>query len=98
MYLAIGTRPDISYAVGVVSRYLERSSLAHINAVKRILRYIKGTSECFLNIVGYSNADYAGDIETRISTSGYIFNIGSGVSSCFNVIDRVGVCCGMSSY
>lgn len=42
MYLAIATRPDLSYAVGCVSRYLEKPSSEHINAVKRILRYLKG--------------------------------------------------------
>ena len=39
----VHTRPDISYAVGVVSRYMERPTIMHQNAVKRILRYIKGT-------------------------------------------------------
>ncbi|XP_036347024.1 secreted RxLR effector protein 161-like [Rhagoletis pomonella] len=89
MYLATGTRPDISYAVGVVSRYLEKPTSAHVNAVKRILRYVRGTiqmgilykSDTQLNLVGYSDADYAGDSATRRSTSGYVFSIGCGVIS-----------------
>lgn len=89
MFLAIGTRPDISYAVGVVSRYLERPSSAHVNAVKRIFKYMRGTikmgitygSDCVLDLIGYSDADYAGDSETRRSTSGYVFHMSSGVIS-----------------
>lgn len=89
MFLAIGTRPDISYAIGVVSRYLEHPSPAHVNAVKRIFKYIRGTvnmgifynSNDVVDFVGYSDADYAGDNETRRSTSGYVFHIGSGVIS-----------------
>lgn len=89
MYLTIGTRPDISYAVGVVSRYLDRPSAAHVEAVKRIMKYIRGTlntgilyeSNDKFDFVGYSDADHAGDTETRKSTSGYVFHIGSGVIS-----------------
>lgn len=89
MYLTIGTRPDISYAVGVVSRYLDRPGAAHVEAVKRIMKYIKGTlntgilyeSNVKFDFVGYSDADHAGDTETRKSTSGYVFHIGSGVIS-----------------
>ncbi|XP_037958864.1 secreted RxLR effector protein 161-like [Teleopsis dalmanni] len=89
IYLSVGTRPDISYAVGVVSRYLERPSAADVKAVKRILRYIKGTvkasilykaSQNFV-FVGYSHVDYAGDSETRRSTSGYVYLLGFGVIS-----------------
>lgn len=39
----VNTRPDIAYAVGVVSRYMERPTVLHLSAVKRILRYLKGT-------------------------------------------------------
>lgn len=89
MYLAVATRPDISFAVGCVSRYLENPALAHVNAVKRILRYIKATlnfgivyeAKIDLPIIGYSDADYAGDTETRRSTSGYVFLFGSSAVS-----------------
>ena len=83
IYLVI-TRPDISFSVGMVSRYMQ----AHMMIVKRILRYIKGTLEYGLL---YSNdkvspslfcdADWAGDKETRRSTSGYCCSLGSGVLS-----------------
>lgn len=89
MYLAVATRPDITFAVGNVSRYLENPSAVHVNAVKRILRYIRATTNhgiIFknnhnLNLHCYSDADYAGDILTRCSTSGFVFMLGSGAIS-----------------
>lgn len=89
MYLAVATRPDISFAVGNVSRYLENPAEAHVNAVKRILKYIKGTAAMGiqfeggndLNFCGYSDADYAGDKKTARSTSGYVFMLGGGIIS-----------------
>lgn len=83
MYLAVATRPDISYAVGVVSRFFEHPPEKHASAVKRIMRYIKGTTtygilfkrvtNLPLSFCIYSDADYAGDINARKSTSGYMF-------------------------
>ena len=82
LYLSVISRPDITYAVGVVSRYLDNYDESHWRAAKRILRYLKGTrsfgllfcNNCPANgLVGYSDADYAGDIVTRRSTSGYVF-------------------------
>lgn len=89
MYLAVATRPDISFAVGNVSRYMENPAVAHVNAVKRILKYIKGTldmgivykSGVDMILLGYSDADYAGDVETRRSTSGFVFMFGNGIIS-----------------
>ena len=84
LYLALGTRPDISYAVGIVSRYLEQPKIAHEMALKRIFKYVKGTINygILYNNTGeykldvYSDADYAGDATTRKSTSGstFLFN------------------------
>lgn len=51
MYLVTGSRPDIAYAVGVVSRYLENPLEIHWNAIKRIFRYLKGTSSRTLKII-----------------------------------------------
>lgn len=89
MFLATVTRPDIAYAVGVLSRFMENPKNIHVNAVKRIMRYIKSTKDhgLFYNsnylsgLVGYSDADYAGDISTRRSTSGWIFTYNGGVIS-----------------
>jgi hypothetical protein len=83
IYLVTGTRPDIAVAVGEVSKYLENPGRLHWAAVKRILRYLKGTLEMSLlvkpestDVVGYSDADWAGDTDTRRSTTGNIFKFG----------------------
>lgn len=76
------TRPNIAYAVGIVSRYMERPTTLHYGAVKRILRYIKGTLEYGLVytkgagnylLFAYSDSDLTGNIEDRRSTGGMVF-------------------------
>lgn len=73
------TRPDIAYSVGIVSRYMERSTTLHMNVAKRILRYVKGTMEFGLVyarvtgnylISGFLDSDFAGNAEDRKSTGG----------------------------
>lgn len=89
LYLAMATRPDIAFAISNVSRYLERPTTAHVTAAKRILKYVKGSfdhgilyqSECIGQIIGYSDADFAGCVTTRKSTTGFAFLIGNGVVS-----------------
>uniref|UniRef100_A0A2N9F3D5 Reverse transcriptase Ty1/copia-type domain-containing protein n=1 Tax=Fagus sylvatica TaxID=28930 RepID=A0A2N9F3D5_FAGSY len=83
MYAMTSTRPDICYAVGLVSRYQSNPSKAHWQAVKRIFRYLQMTKSmelCFvleeLEIKGFTDADFAGDTEDRKSTSGYVFLFG----------------------
>ncbi|KAM1630317.1 hypothetical protein ACFX2K_018465 [Malus domestica] len=84
IYLTL-TRPDISYAVGVMSRYMQNPKKPHLEAVRRILRYVKSTIDYGLlykkgedcKLVGYCDADYAGDHDTRRSTTGYVFKLGS---------------------
>ena len=80
MYAMICTRPDIAYAVGVVSRYMSNPGKKHWEAMKGVMRYLNGTKElciCFGNkeacVLGYTDADYAGDMDKRRSTSGYVF-------------------------
>lgn len=90
MYLAIGSRPDIAFALSCLSQYLEKPEMSHWNALKRILRYIKGTLRYSIKFSGvntclsvYSDADFAGDIVTRRSHTGFVFLLGSGpVSWC----------------
>ena len=81
MYLAVSTRPDISKAVSNVSKYLQNPGPAHWMAVKRILRYLKGTRDlklilgkrgAALKMKAYSDADLAGDLDKRRSTTGYV--------------------------
>jgi hypothetical protein len=85
MYAMIGTRPDIAFAVSVVSRFASNPDNTHWLAVQQIFRYLRGTIDHKLvysgnlsPLVGYTDSDWAGDTDTRRSTSGYIFNLGSG--------------------
>lgn len=87
MYAMLGTRPDIAYAVSLVSRYAANPTPAHWSAVVRIFRYLRGTVHYELvykgslkELCGYTDSDWAGD-STRRSTSGYLFNLGSGAIS-----------------
>ncbi|KAJ4719087.1 Retrovirus-related Pol polyprotein from transposon TNT 1-94 [Melia azedarach] len=78
------TRPDILYATGLVSRYMETPTTTHFKAAKRILRYLKGTTNFGLfyscsdnfELVGYSDSDWAGDTDDRKSTTGFVFFMG----------------------
>ena len=88
-YLATNTRPDISAAVGILSRFMSDPGAVHWVGVKRILRYLQGTHDYGLKfsgreqdvLVGFSDSDWAGDIITRRSTSGYIFQFGQSTIS-----------------
>ncbi|KAJ0985382.1 hypothetical protein J5N97_003738 [Dioscorea zingiberensis] len=82
-YLTI-TRPDISHAVTAVSQYMHAPTELHLQAVKRILRYVKGTLPYGLffspspptGLLAYSDADWAGCPDTRRSISGYCIYLG----------------------
>ncbi|PON98661.1 hypothetical protein TorRG33x02_055610 [Trema orientale] len=83
MYAMVCTRPDIAHAVGVVSRYMSNLEKQYWEAVKWILRYLRGTSNmvlCFrksnLGLQGYVDADMASDVDGRKSTTGYVFILG----------------------
>ncbi|KAJ0795409.1 putative RNA-directed DNA polymerase [Helianthus annuus] len=85
MYLT-NTRPDIMYAVSKISRFMERPKRSHWEAGKRILRYIQGTLNDGIiyskgsqgKLIGFSDSDYAGNVDDSKSTSGYVFHLGSG--------------------
>jgi hypothetical protein len=79
------TRPDMSYAVGVASRFMEKPTVMHVKAVKQILRYLHGTLELGLvyvqcgnasQLVGYTDSDHGSDTVHRKSTSGMAFYLG----------------------
>jgi ATP-binding cassette subfamily B (MDR/TAP) protein 1 len=76
MYVMVCTRLDIAHAVDVVSRFLSNPGKEHWSTMKWVLRYLKGTSSfslCFGNdkpvLDGYTDADMAGDVDSRKSTS-----------------------------
>ncbi len=90
MYIATCTRPDISFAVGELGRFTHQPTQAHLTAAKRrVLRYLKGTRNLQVNyvsrlkndmepkLIGYAEADFARDVESRRSVSGKVFIYGS---------------------
>ena len=90
-YLSTMTRPDITFAVSNVGKFSSKPTKDHWVAVKRIIRYLQGTSNYGLKYsydgsntstcIGYSDSDFGGDTDDRKSTSGYIFQIGgTGIS------------------
>ena len=78
------TRPDILFGVGLVSRFMETPRTSHLKAARRILSYIKGTVDHGLfysqnhnlELVGFSDSDWAGSREDRRSTTGFVFYLG----------------------
>ncbi|KAE8664469.1 hypothetical protein F3Y22_tig00112762pilonHSYRG00050 [Hibiscus syriacus] len=91
MYAMVCTRPNISQAVGFVSRYMHDPGERHWRAVKWILRYLQQTVDVGLVfeqdealgqcVVGYANSDYAGDLDKRRSTTGYLFTLAKAPST-----------------
>ncbi|KAM6563895.1 hypothetical protein CsatB_023893 [Cannabis sativa] len=85
MYLMVSTRPDLGYAMSVLSKYMANPGKVHWLAMKWVFRYLLGTTKVGLIynrqkantiIEGYSDSDYAGDRDNRRSTSAYFFLIG----------------------
>lgn len=77
MFLMIGTWPDIAATIGIVSQFAADPTMKHIQAVKWMLRYVKGTKAYKLHlggqtlkIIGYSDANWGNDVSTQKSTSG----------------------------
>jgi uncharacterized protein (DUF1499 family) len=86
MQYLVHTRPDIAFTVGYVSQFIEIPTTEHLNAVKRILRYIAGTIEfgCHykhggkeLRLLGYNDTNMGGDIDLKKRTTGVMFYLGS---------------------
>ncbi|WVZ50881.1 hypothetical protein U9M48_002088 [Paspalum notatum var. saurae] len=79
----VHTRPDLAFAVGFVSRFMEDPHEDHLTAVKHLLRYVAGTMDYGIvyprhgggkvELTGYSDSDMGGDLDGRKSTSGLIF-------------------------
>ena len=83
------TRPNLAFAVSVVGRFMVQPGKKHWQAVKRIFRYLRGTSDvglCYGNdteclVAGFSYSDYAGDVNSRRSMTDYVFTLGGYVVS-----------------
>ncbi|WZY76517.1 hypothetical protein YC2023_022901 [Brassica napus] len=80
MYITT-TRPDLQFSVSLLSRYMSNPTDLHLQAAKRVLRYLKGTMDFGIwykrggkgELLVYTDSDFAGDIDSRKSTSGYVF-------------------------
>eukprot|EP00253_Pinus_taeda_P003922 PITA_03922 len=80
------TRPDLSFAVGLVARFMQKPRESHWKASKRILCYVRGIVQFGIHysdkasplLVGFTDSDWAGDLDDRKSTVGYVFTLGSG--------------------
>lgn len=81
----VNSRPDLAFAVGYVSRFMEKPTVEHMVAVKRIVRYVAGTIQFGCRYMrggegklhGYSDSDMARDLDTRKSTTGVLFFLGN---------------------
>ena len=88
-YLAVATRPDISFAVGRLATVLDCYRPEHWDAATRVVRYLKGTRQFSLDLsgtnpirpIGFSDSDYANCPTTSRSIGGYCFTLGSGMVS-----------------
>ena len=85
-YAQVCTRPDLSFVTGILGRYQSNPSIEHWKIVKKVLRHVRGTTGLMLTyrksesleIEEYSESDFAGDVDDRKSTSGYIFTLAKG--------------------
>lgn len=97
MYSMIGTRPDLAYPVGLVSRFMSKPVKEHWSAVKWILRYIQGTLDtrlCFSNkgefvVRGYCDSDYGGDRDHSKSVNGIVLTAGGNTISWKSQLQKV---------
>jgi hypothetical protein len=95
-WVARGTRADTAFAIGKLSQFLVNPTKRHLGGATRVLRYLNTTKDCAIryspqgnnDIVGYSDADYAGDIKTRRSTTGYLFTLAGGPITWVSKIQR----------
>lgn len=80
MYIT-NTRPGLQFSVSLLSRFMSKPTQLHVQAAKRVLRYLRGTVDFGIwykrggngELQVYTDSDFAGDVESRKSTSGYVF-------------------------
>jgi hypothetical protein len=89
MFAQVYTRPDLPFVTGMLGRYQKSPGISYWNGIKKALRYIQGIKGIMLTyersdslkIVGYSDSDFAGCLDTDRSTSGYVFKLAGGAIS-----------------
>jgi hypothetical protein len=83
MYAQVYIRPDLAFVIWMLGRYQKNLDIDHCNGIKKALRYIQDTNRLMLTyerlysleIVGYSDSDFAVRLDTDTSTSGYVFKL-----------------------
>ncbi|KAL5563574.1 hypothetical protein UlMin_033321 [Ulmus minor] len=84
MFAMVSTRPDISHAISVLSKFMSNSGKEHWLGMKWLLRYLKGSSDVGLiyekrgnsiRLEGYSDSDYGADQDKKRSITSYFFNL-----------------------
>lgn len=89
LYLAVTVRPDLAVSASILGRKFAKPNERDWSAAKRVLRYLKATRDYYLYLnggedsvlSGYTDSDWADDVETRRSTSGFVFMFGDGAIS-----------------
>jgi hypothetical protein len=90
IYAMLGTRPDLAFTVSVLSSFCSNPSPKHAIAVQRVFRYLRKTADTGItysgtqepsNSLGYTDSDWAGNLDSRKSTSGYVFILFGGATS-----------------
>ena len=89
MYAQVCIRPDITFVVGVLDRFMSNPDLIHYQTIKKVFRYLQGTKDHMLtyqrtnslDVVGYSDVDFKGCVDDKKSTIAYIFVMARGVVS-----------------
>src|SRR6266481_8367950 len=89
MYASMATHPDITYAMNKLSQFSADPGTGHWTAVQQVIRYLLGTHDMVLvlgganpiTLMGWADTDFAGCLDTRQSTSGFVFSLGSGAIS-----------------
>ncbi|XP_043725534.1 secreted RxLR effector protein 161-like [Telopea speciosissima] len=89
MYVMICTRSAISYAVGMLGRYVSNPDMDHWVTAKKVMHYLQGTKDYMLTyratnqleVIGYSDSDFSSCLDSRKSTSGYVFLLAGGAIS-----------------
>ena len=89
MYAMIATRPDLAFAVSMLRRFNAAPNATHLEAPKKSLRYLRKSSNVgliyspnpIIDLIGYCDSDWAGDLDSRRSTTGYVFLLSNGAIS-----------------
>ena len=89
MYAMVVTRPHISHVIGVVSIFMHNPGRSHWNAFKHVFKYLASTKDHDIlfdpnltsGLVGYTDSDFVGCVDSRKSTTGYCYKFGNGAIS-----------------